>query len=82
MRTSKGRTPASELVLLKGGLPSDIALKGRRIGSKGVYRGVNADFERPKKLFRLTINRVTLNGSSHSRYVLLRAELPFPSSCY
>ena len=51
MRTSKGRTPASEFVLLKGGLPSDIALQGGSLGSKIVYRGVNADFERPKISF-------------------------------
>ena len=59
MRTSKGRTPASKLVLLRGGLPSEIALQGESLESKIVYRGVDADFEKPKKLFRLTMNRVT-----------------------
>ena len=59
MRTSKCRTPISELVLLRGGLPSEIALQGENLGSKIVCRGVDADFEKPKKLFRLTINRVT-----------------------
>ena len=29
IRTSKGRAPASELVLLKGGLPSEIALQSK-----------------------------------------------------
>ena len=55
MRTSKGRTTASELVLLKGGLPSEIALQGGSLASKIVYRGVDADFE---KYFPLTMNRV------------------------
>ena len=41
----KGRAPASELVLIRGGLPSDIALQGGILESKIVYRGVGADFE-------------------------------------
>ena len=59
MRTPKGRTPASELVLLRGGLPSEIALQRGSLGSKIVYRGVDAEFEKPKKRFWLTMNRVT-----------------------
>ena len=47
IRTSKGRAPASELVLLRGGLPSEIALQGGSLESKIVYRGVGADFEKP-----------------------------------
>ena len=58
IRTYKGRAPASELVLLRGGLPSEIALQGGSLESKFVYRGVGADFEKPKKKFRLTMNRV------------------------
>ena len=37
MRTSKGRTPASELVLLRRRLPSEIALQGGSLVSKIVY---------------------------------------------
>ena len=55
IRSSKGRTPASELVLLRGGLPSEIALKRGSLQSKIVYRRVGADFE---KYFRLKMNRV------------------------
>ena len=47
IRPSKGRAPASELVLLRGGLPSEIALQGVSLESKIVYRGVGADFEKP-----------------------------------
>ena len=47
IRTSKGRAPASELVLLRRGLPSEIALQGGSLVSKIVYRGVGADFEKP-----------------------------------
>ena len=36
---------ASELVLLRGGLPSEIALQGGSLESKIVYQGVGADFE-------------------------------------
>ena len=53
IRTSEGRAPASELVLQRGNLPSDIALQGGSLESKMVYRGVGADFEKPKKYFRL-----------------------------
>ena len=41
----KGRAPASELVLLRGGLSSEIALQGGSLKSKIVYRGLGADFE-------------------------------------
>ena len=58
IRTYKGRAPASELALLSGGLPSEIALQGGSLESKIVYRGVGADFEKPKKYFRLTMNKV------------------------
>ena len=58
IRTYEGRAPASELVLLRGGLPSEIALQGGSLESKIVYRGVRADFEKPKKYFRLTMNKV------------------------
>ena len=51
IRTYKGRAPASELVLLRGGLPSEIALQGGSLESRIVYRRVGADFENPKKLF-------------------------------
>ena len=43
-RTSKGK--ASELKLLRGGLPSE---------SKIVYQGVGADFEKPLIYYRLTM---------------------------
>ena len=43
----KGRAPASELVLRRGGLPSEITLQGGSLESKIVYRGVGADFEKP-----------------------------------
>ena len=49
IRTYKGGAPTSELVLLRGGLRSDIALQGGSLESKFVYRGVGADFEKPKK---------------------------------
>ena len=52
------RAPASELVLQSGGLASEIALQGGSPESKIVYRGVGADFEKPKKYFRLIMNRV------------------------
>ena len=55
IRTYKGRAPASELVLLRGGLPPEIALQGGNLESKIVYRGVGADFEKPNKFFRLTM---------------------------
>ena len=34
IHTSKGRAPASELVLLRGGLPSEIALQGEASSPK------------------------------------------------
>ena len=51
IRTSKGRAPASELVLLRGGLPSETALQGESLESKVVYRGVGADFKKTKNTF-------------------------------
>ena len=52
IRTSEGRAPASELVLQRGSLPSEIALQGGiNIESKMVYRGVSADLEKPKNIF-------------------------------
>ena len=58
--TYKGRAPVSELVLLRGGLPSEIALQGVSLESKIVYhyRGVGADFHKPNKYFRLTMKSV------------------------
>ena len=47
IRASKGRATASELVLLRRGLPSEIALQGGSLESEIVYRGVGADFEKP-----------------------------------
>ena len=60
IRTYKGRAPASELVLLRRGLPSEIALQGGRLESKIVYRGVGADIKNRKteKIFWLTMNKV------------------------
>ena len=37
IRTSKGRASAFELVSLRGGLPSEIALQGGSLESKIVY---------------------------------------------
>ena len=51
IRTSECRAPASELVLQRGSLPSEIALQGGNIESKMVYRGVSADYEKPKNIF-------------------------------
>ena len=45
IRTYKGRTPASEFVLLRRGLPSEMALQGGSLEFKIVYRAVGADFE-------------------------------------
>ena len=47
IRTTESRAPASELVVQRGSLSSE------------VYRGVSADFEKPKEYFRLIMNRVT-----------------------
>ena len=60
IRTSEGRAPASELVLQRGSLPSEIALQGESLESKMVYRGVGADFEKPKKYFRLIMKKIYL----------------------
>ena len=51
IRISEGRAPASELVLQRGSLPSEIALEGGNIESKMVSRGVSADLEKPKNIF-------------------------------
>ena len=60
VRTSKGRAPASELVLLRGGLPSEIALQGRgSLESKIVYRKVGADLGKTENIF--SAHRVTCN---------------------
>ena len=53
------RAPASELVLLRGGLPSEIALQGGSLESKIVYRGLGADFEKPKIYIYV---RLTMTG--------------------
>ena len=60
IRTSEGRAPASELVLQRGSLPSEIALQGGNIESKMVYRGVSAlcGPRKTEKYFRLIMNRV------------------------
>ena len=52
-RTSKGK--ASELKLLRGGLPSEITLQRGSLESKIVYQGVGADFEKPLIYFWLTM---------------------------
>ena len=57
IRTYEGRAPASELVLQRGSLPSEIALQGGSLESKMVYRGVGADFKKPKKYFRLIMKK-------------------------
>ena len=62
IRTFEGRAPASELVLQRGSLPSEIALKGGSLESKMVYRGVGADFEKPKKYFRLIMKKIYLEN--------------------
>ena len=56
----KGKAPASEFVLIRWSLPSEIALQGGSLKSKIVYRGVGAYFEKPKKYFPLTTNKVAL----------------------
>ena len=45
------RTPASELVLQRGGLASKIAFQGGNLETKIVYRRVVADFETEKNIF-------------------------------
>ena len=50
IRTYKGRAPASELVLLRGGCLPRSHYKVGSLESKIVYRGVGADFEKPKKI--------------------------------
>ena len=54
IRTSKAELPlpSSCCRLLRGGLPSEIALQGGSLEFKIVYRGVGADFEKPKIYFR------------------------------
>ena len=62
IRTSEGRAPTSELVLQRGSLPSEIALQGGSLESKMVYQGVGADFEKPKKYFRLIMKKMYLEN--------------------
>ena len=62
IRTSEGRAPASKLVLQRGSLPSEIALQGGSLESKMVYRGVGADFEKPKKYFQLIMKKIYLES--------------------
>ena len=57
IRTYEGRAPASELVLQRGSLPSEITLQGGSLESKMVYRGVGADFKKPKKYFLLIMKK-------------------------
>ena len=45
------RAPASELVLQRGGLPSEIAFSGGNLESKFVFRRVVANFENQKNIF-------------------------------
>ena len=52
------RAPASELVLQRGGLPSEIALQGGTLESKIVYRRVDQDFE---KIFSAHNDQVDMN---------------------
>ena len=62
LKQIEGRAPASELVLQRGSLPSEIALQGGSLESKMVYRGVGADFEKPKKYFRLIMKKIYLKN--------------------
>ena len=48
---SEGRAPASELVLQKEGLRSEIAFQGGNIKSKILYQRVVVDFENRKNIF-------------------------------
>ena len=63
IHTSKGRAPASELTLLRGGLSSRIShYKGEALmlESKIVYRRVVADFEKPKIYFHQQGPKISL----------------------
>ena len=51
IRTSKGRALASELVMLREDLPSEIALQGGSLENKIVYQGVSAYLDKPIKIF-------------------------------
>ena len=51
IHTSKGRTPASELELLRGGLPSEVALQEGSLESKILYQVVGADLKNRKYIF-------------------------------
>ena len=51
IRPSCIESPASKLVLHRGGLPSEIALQGRTLESEIVHRRVNPDFENRKNIF-------------------------------
>ena len=61
IRTSKGRAPASELELLRGGLPSEIALQGGSLESKIVYRGGRCRLRKTVNIFSAHNDRVTWN---------------------
>ena len=60
IRTSKGRAPVYELVLLRGGLRSEIALQGGSLESKIVYRGV-VQLRKTVNIFSAYNDRVTWN---------------------
>ena len=62
IRTSECRAPASELVLQRGSLPSEVyrgvsADLPHAVGP-AARRETSADFEKPKEYFRLIMNRV------------------------
>ena len=51
IRTYKGRAPASELVLLRGGLPSEIALQGEASSPKLCIEGYVQTSKNQKYVF-------------------------------
>ena len=80
----EGRAPASELLLQRGSLPSQIALQGGSLQSKMVYRGVGADFEKPKKYFRLIMKKICLENFKSlytNKKVQLQLDFFDKSSC-
>ena len=70
MRTSKGKTPASELVLLRVGLPSKITLQGGS-GNRTLWRWTLWRWT----LWRWTLWRWTLWRQSPNRWTLWRQYL-------